>query len=345
MKRSLATAGCFISCLAVVSILRAETASTNELALRREAEAKISQGDYAGAEAILAQLKSINAGGIRSTHTKAPDAEAAAKPAPSPKPEKPKQISFFDWLNHAGFILQRAAGNPGEGDGAEFAFLRDFQTDITTYTANFFLSFSPNRIRDPETNKLVQPSYHPFGDASDLKIDTSVEAKLTSDATSKADDALRFRLSGTLDTSSIGGLLDSTYTTFSFKSESDQHFEATRLSAEIWFTPTKAAWAIGRYQPQPANQYPILFRWRPYLGADLGGEISSASSTREMSQQRLIFRATGEILFPFLSKSLHLLTCRSLPTITFITCPRTETATITSRPVSIWNLMTTSVSN
>jgi hypothetical protein len=283
------------SLLSTSFFCRAESSDSLELSLRREAEAKISLGDYSGAEVLLARLKSIKTG--------------PAEPAPALSPPlepKTKTITFFDWMTNSGFVLQRAAGKPGEGDPAEFAFLRDFQSGVTTYTADFFLGYSPNRVRDSETNKLTQPSYHPFGLASDLTIDASVEAKLTSDQTAAASDAWRFRLGGTLDTSSLGGFFDSTYTTVALKSESNQHFDASRLSAEIWFTPTKSSLAIGRYQPQPAPDYPILFRWRPYLGVDLGGTVSSAKALQQMSDQRLMFRATGTVLFPFLAKSLRL---------------------------------------
>ena len=273
----------------------AQTSNADELSLRKQAEEKISLGDYEGAETILAQLKSVGVARVK----------PPAKPSPSPVPEKPKEITLFDRMKDAGFVLQRAAGNPGDADPAQFSFLRDFRSDITTYTADFFLSFSPNRIRDSETNRFVQPSYHPFGLATDLKVEASVEAKLTSDVSAVTNDALRFRLSGTFDTSSVGGLFDSTYTTFSFKSESDQKFDFTRLSAEIWFTPTKTDFALGRYQPQPASDYPIQFRWRPYLGVDLGGTVSSPRPVQEMSDQRLIFRTTGSILFPSLAKSLR----------------------------------------
>ena len=288
----------FVVVLLPVSIslsARAEDLHATELSLRRQLQEKISLGDYVGAEALLQQLKRM------ATVTPRP----AAKPSPGPQ-LKPKETSFFDWMTSAGFVLQRAVGNSADADPAQFSFLRNFQSKSTTYAADFFLSFSPNRIMDSQTDNLIQSSYHPFGLENDLKVDASIEAKLTSDSSSETNDAWRFRLSGTLDTSSIGGLFDSTYTTISFKSESDQHFDSSRLSTEIWFTPTKPNLAIGRYQPQPATLYPVVFRWRPYIGVDLGGAITPSRSTQNLSNQRVMFRTTATLLFPYLAKDLRL---------------------------------------
>jgi hypothetical protein len=288
----------FVAVVLPVSIslsARAEDPNTAELSLRRQLQERISLGDYAAAETLLHELEAM--------------ATVTAKPAgnTSPAPAlKIKETSFFDWMANAGFVLQRAAGNSADADPAEFSFLRNFQSESTTYVADFFLSFSPNRIMDSQTNNPIQSSYHPFGLASDLKTEASVEAKLTSESSSETNDAWRFRLSGTVDTSSIGGLVDSTYTTISFKSESDQHFDSSRLSAEIWFTPTKANLGIGRYQPQPATRYPILFRWRPYIGVDLGGTVAASRSAQNSSDQRVMFRTTATLLFPYLAKDLRL---------------------------------------
>lgn len=281
--------------LLLASSLTARALSPSELWLRQEAQAKIAAGDYAGAEAALKRLIAVRS--------------ISSELKPDPPAEEPqataKEQTFFERLSNAGFVLQRTAGNPGEADPAEFSFLRDFESGVTTYTADFFLSFSPNRVRNPETGRLVHPSYHPFGPKTDLKLEVSAEAKLSSEADATATDALRFRLTGTLDTSSIGGFFDSTYTTFSLKSESDQNFETSRLSAELWFTPTKSSFAIGRYQPQPADRYPILFRWRPYIGVDLGGTVSSGQVAPQSTDQRLMFRTTASLLFPSLAASLH----------------------------------------
>ena len=204
---------------------------------------------------------------------------AAAEPSDNTK-------NIFTRLSDAGFALTRTSDVTGQGKPADFGFLADLGKK-TEFHANFLLKYS---VR----NSIL------LGD-TDLTPSASVEGKLSS-SENKAEDAWRFRLGSQFNTSPMR-----LWSSVNVKYEGDRDFRTRKVSAEFQVSPTMPCLFMGA---QPAyisktEERPVLFRWRPIFGADIGHTISPGVSKESNSTiLRLTPRTRADLFLNFLKKPL-----------------------------------------
>lgn len=209
-----------------------------------------------------------------------------------------KPQTVFDWLNANGLRFQRAFdGQPNAADPATVSFLSDLGKKSTVYDANFALIYQPDFLATT------------LGDNAYLSGLASIEGALTSDNSTAADDAWRFRLG--LDSDFLKHAGDkhmvTVYTTLNAMYEADQAFRTRKITAELITTPS---WLVDK-QANPIGLGWDLdvgvgkFQWRPYFGVDVGDTLQHGPSAEtEDTVLRLIGRVTARLSFPGAAKVL-----------------------------------------
>lgn len=194
------------------------------------------------------------------------DADALEKLAKSKVEEsKPKKIGTIQALRNAGLSLSRGPDNGDDKKGAIFAFTQDHAPGASTeFTGDFYLKWKKEVLE-----KIDTLSEFDF-------LAVSAQGKLSSKESSETD-AWRFRLENEFFTQnrSADRLFDGFVARLSLKEESDRDFKLDRLSGELWLTANKRDWFIGQYSGTPDSRF-IQLRWRPYVGVDVGGNISNS---------------------------------------------------------------------
>jgi hypothetical protein len=79
--------------------------------------------------------------------------------------------------------------------------------------------------------------------------------------------------------------------------QTDQDNKTRLIEGELFYTPTIPALAIGIRQPV-FGLSKVQFRWRPYIGFELGDYLSENNSTGAASESnisRFVFRAAGDL--------------------------------------------------
>jgi len=248
---------------------RAEQAARQELAdaIKKQDWAKVKE-----AADELQQLQGVD--------------KAAAKPA---------ETNLFDMLKRSGFSLSRSPDE--EKKGALFAFTQDRRANTdAVFNADFYLKWQPKPV-------LFQQIYDKYAVFDTLAI--SVQGVLTS-ADDKATDAWRFRLENTFFTRTAdnNAWFDGLVATLSAKDESDRDFRSDRIGAELWLTFNSRKAYIGQYSGDENSLF--QFRWRPYVGIDVGGTVSDEPLPgTPTSNTWLMARGRADLRFTFLLKALH----------------------------------------
>ena len=214
-------------------------------------------------------------------------------------------INFLSSLADKGFSLQKALTGPDKGELAEFAFLNTIG-EKTVFSTTFALSWHPKTdINFKHTN---------------LRLGASVEGALASDE-SKAEDAWRFRVSGTFVTNFIRcqngqqqcqpqqltrPTFEGLFYKGSLKLEGDKDFDVRKLSGEFLITPNSFALAIGAARPGLPSK-PLQFQWRPFFSIDAGHTFRRGTSEeREDSILRLVPRVRTRVDLQFIRQWLNL---------------------------------------
>jgi hypothetical protein len=197
--------------------------------------------------------------------------------------------SIFKLFSDKGFSLQRAVEGPDADKGAEFSFLHTIKKS-SVYTADFALIYN---YRPPQTSQ------------TSIGFQTSVEGKLTSDK-SQSEDAWRFRAGAVIDHQLKRRTLNLIYLSLGGKLEGDQRFDVKKFSFEALFTPTFPKLSVGVSKPLDTAS-PFQFRWRPFLGFDIGRTVKKgASKETQNTVFRLTPRVTAKLKLNFLNEVLKL---------------------------------------
>jgi hypothetical protein len=219
--------------------------------------------------------------------------------------------SFFDLMNHFHLTLTKESDGPDKDGPAEFGFVDNFDTS-TEFHANFFLKYKPGAL--PSHDPVITPA-------------ASVEGHISS-ADNKASDAWRFRAGVELDIAldhnlrqwnplhhrwiPTGTAENSLYVSLNGKYEASRDFNITKTMAELEVSPTIRAWYIGKtayhsYLNKHANEFsvddgmssgvelkewPIDFRWRPFLDIDAGATTDDGTTTAVVGMQPVEMNTT-----------------------------------------------------
>jgi hypothetical protein len=219
--------------------------------------------------------------------------------------------SFFDLMNHFHFTLTKQSDGPDKDGPAEFGFVDNFEKS-TEFHANFFLKYKPGSL--PSHDPVITPA-------------ASVEGHLSS-AEDKANDAWRFRAGVELDIAldhnltqwnpvmhrfiQTGAAENSLYVSLNGKYEANRDFDITKTMAELEISPTVRRWYIGQtayhsYINAHANEYiagdgqsggvepkewPLDFRWRPFLDIDAGATTDDGTTTAVVGMQPVEMNTT-----------------------------------------------------
>jgi hypothetical protein len=226
---------------------------------------------------------------VSAVYIPAPGSQPASQLASNAPFSFTTSSSPFSRLSDRGFSLQKTVDGPDASKGAEFSFLRNLRKD-SIYTADFAF------IYDRRFHQTTRTS---------VGFQASVEGNLTSD-TSASEDAWRFRAGAVIDRNLKPGSLNLLYLSLGGKFEGDQKFDVKKMSFEALLTPTFPRLAIGVSKPLDSAR-PFQFRWRPFIGLDLGRTIRKGSSgeTKD-SVLRLTPRVTTKLKLNFLNRALKL---------------------------------------
>jgi hypothetical protein len=240
----------------------AEDLQATRAALKAQLHRAVDAEDWNAVENLNASLRKLD-----SAFAKGP----ASAPAAASSERAPEEQTFISKAQEAGFHLQLS---DTDDNPAVFAFARDIEAGTkTVFTADFFLSWT--------TSDALAYRWGWRQDAWDMDASVSAQGKLTS-ANDTETDAWRFRatLSGRYARNALStnpNAISAFTWRASFKDEASRDFDYNRVGGELLIAPTVPALAMGVYQPglkPPAPPPSFQFRWRPYLGLDVGSITS-----------------------------------------------------------------------
>lgn len=211
-------------------------------------------------------------------------------------------IDPFNRLAKRGFSLQRTVDSKDATEGAQFAFLKNFDGKSVYSTDFAFFWDSGSRSFNDERGSI--------------RFRPAVEGKLTSD-NSTSEDAWRFSAGAVIDyafahSQSSGQnfatskpLIDGIYFDLGGRLEGSQKFETSKLVARTYFTPHSRKLAIG--VPFGRIDSAFQFMWRPSVEFNAGHTFERGDSAEtNTTVLRLVPRVRATLYTRALSRALKM---------------------------------------
>jgi hypothetical protein len=195
----------------------------------------------------------------------------------------------FSRVTQLGLRLQRALTGPDEGEAATFGFLSPIEKR-TIFMADFALIWQGKKLM--EIGRAVL--------APQLSLDGSIATDR-----SEAEDAVRFGSAFILDIPIGPTTLRPVgiYASLGFKYETDRDLDTQKGLFSSVVTPTVFG-VIGTPLGTPGS---VQFRWRPFLGIDVGHTFKNGDSEEESGTVlRLMPRVRAEVFLDFVAYALNL---------------------------------------